>query len=447
MFELAPMWIAASVLVLAQLWAVGRLLSDRAVDRLLACAVVAYLILWNIIPGLICLMVGAGVLDAQVFFDANTNDLLGLYCLESALLLATLAVARVVITQLRSQTRAVDVLELPTAWVAGASALFAIALAIAARSGIETDYLARNSASLREASTSEPLFLILYTSLRSGVLYAYITRERRDGWVYLLLALLILDAVVESMGGARIGMFLPLFALLCRAQVRGAAMSLRSGWLAVTAGIAAFALMPLAIKIAEIRLQPQVKLADLAQVEIDGEAVLLSLFTKFNSFSSGLMLVDSYGPGTAGFAPYVGSVLVFVPRGLVPERPMAGSIDGTLYGTPARLVPQLFTDSDTYNVGVSPYAIAVWQWGWLGGAMVLLVVGAANLVILERLLGQGSLIVRILALSAVGAPTFMGVYNSPDALLKSLVQLLLLLGAVSLVARLLRRRREPLVQT
>ena len=94
--------------------------------------------------------------------------------------------------------------------------------------------------------------------------------------------------------------------------------------------------LPIASIIAKVRSDVSLNLIDVIteyEYKIDSSDATIGLFTKFNSVTNGVLLIDSYGVGNAGFAPYIGSALIFLPRVIFPGRPVAGSIDGTIYGT------------------------------------------------------------------------------------------------------------------
>src|SRR5262249_50255622 len=109
-------------------------------------------------------------------------------------------------------------------------------------------------------------------------------------------------------------------------------------------------------------------------------ALHVEALTKFDSFSAGAYLVEEFGAGSAGMAPYIGALVALVPRALLPFKPVPGSVDGTYRGHPSRLIATAIGyDPDSSNVGVSPAAITIWQLGYPG--LVLLVL--ANVIVLK----------------------------------------------------------------
>ena len=161
-------------------------------------------------------------------------------------------------------------------------------------------------------------------------------------------------------------------------------------------------------------------------------SVIGSAYQKFNSFSAGSQLIDGYGPGSAGLRPYLGSLLYPIPRVLFPEKPVSGSIYSDRSGVPSRLVPALINPRDTINnVGVSPLAISVWQWGWITGLIVFTATSILNLKIIQICIESQYLIMRILAITLIPLPGFL-VFPSPDVVLKNLMTVLVFYVALTI---------------
>ena len=151
------------------------------------------------------------------------------------------------------------------------------------------------------------------------------------------------------------------------------------------------------------------------------------LFEKFNSFSGGLTLINrGGGMGSAGLMPYYGSALIFIPRALWPDRPVAGSDDGTIYGHPSRIIPSVQGGSDAYNVDVSPLYISMWQLGFLG-IPVFVISGIAFLIFINQLLLSRYFSTKTIGIYLVGIPGFTILY-SPDYLIKQVVMVTIILA-------------------
>lgn len=161
------------------------------------------------------------------------------------------------------------------------------------------------------------------------------------------------------------------------------------------------------------------------QLDLNKQADLM--FTKFDSFTSGLILTreSKYGTGygKAGLNPYIGSLLVLFPRQLFPKKPAAGTSDGTIYTSPNYLVPRsVGIKSDTYNVGVSPLHVTFWHFGYYG-LPIFIAALIINLKFINWLISAKSFSYNALGVYAISIPTFTTVIASPDVILKNIILL------------------------
>jgi hypothetical protein len=170
-------------------------------------------------------------------------------------------------------------------------------------------------------------------------------------------------------------------------------------------------------------------------------SLLQEILRKFDSFSSGAVLVEYLGWGTAGWRPYEGVVTALIPRSLAPEKAVPGSIDGTYLGHPSRLVPILYgANSDSLNVGVSPAAIAIWHFGILG-VLAMVLCACLYLFVVNSLLLGPSVITIGLAFFLIGLPAFVTIFASPDVLLLGLERIMVVFVILAVAYRLLSHRR------
>jgi hypothetical protein len=171
-----------------------------------------------------------------------------------------------------------------------------------------------------------------------------------------------------------------------------------------------------------------------------GTSLLGEAVTKFDAFSTGALLLERLGVGTGGWRPYEGALLSLVPRQLLESKPVPGSADGTYAGHPSRMVAYAAGMAyESGNVNVSPAAIAIWQIGYAGLALLALS-NALYWRVLNSLLLAPGLVPRALGLSAIGLPTFLTLFATPDAVLLMLERLVALcvivLAAMVSIARL-----------
>lgn len=170
-----------------------------------------------------------------------------------------------------------------------------------------------------------------------------------------------------------------------------------------------------------------------------GRSLLGEVVTKFDSFSTGALLLERLGNGAGGWRPYEGALLSLVPRQFVDAKPVPGSADGTYAGHPSRVVAVLAgMDPDSGNVNVCSAAIVMWQLGYAGLGLLALS-NALYWYVLNTLLLSPGLLPRALGLSAFGLPTFLTLYPTPDAVLL-MVERLVALCLLILPAMVLTRR-------
>jgi hypothetical protein len=155
-----------------------------------------------------------------------------------------------------------------------------------------------------------------------------------------------------------------------------------------------------------------------------------AVFIKLDSFTNGSILNHTSGYGDGGIMPYVGSALVFIPRFIMPEKPVAGTSDGTIYTHPSRLVTRsLGIQSDAMNVPSSPLSITFWQFGDYGFA-VLVLFSFLHLKYLNYLISSPSFVYKTIGIFSLNLPGFTGVFSAPDVILKDCVTLFVIIYMV-----------------
>ncbi len=295
------------------------------------------------------------------------------------------------------------------------------------------DYVVRNAVFVSQGREETFLLNQVLSALRklliTYVLVIFIEQNRRI--VISLYAFLVLAffAGIHVFAGARISLFLPVVALLIKSG-KGCRMNLRVTARGLVAfGAVALVTLPVLYGIQQSRQKAEGAKGMLAHTDGFGtEIALRMLMSKLDSFSKGQVLVHEAGAGSAGGRPYIGSALVFLPRLVMPSRPVAGSTDGTYAGTPGRIVPRLQGRiSDALNAGVSPVHIAIWHSGYILGFVSFVVATAAYLILLNQLLASDARFTRVIAVYMLAIPTFAGIFTSPDAVLRNCVMLFWLL--------------------
>ena len=234
--------------------------------------------------------------------------------------------------------------------------------------------------------------------------------------------LLIVFVVISIASGGRIILLLPLFIIVYRVLDNG---KLNTNNVAKVAILVVVLSLSIFVSIGSETRRSEVaalSFTDIEAANIDLIVIIGSLFQKFNGYDTGATLIEGYGAGEAGIKPYLGAFLFPIPRAIYPDKPIAGSISDSRAGTPSRLVPNLSNPYDTVNnVGVSPLAVSVWHWGWITGSIMFGACGYLSLLLFRKLLGSRSMLLRSVAISLIPIPGFINVFPSPDVFVKNAV--------------------------
>lgn len=341
--------------------------------------------------------------------------------------------------------------------------LLAIAVSLVARHlilGIAGwNYLESNAFAVRAEGTAAAgllgILFVLYLILQSFLYACFITPVRhRPPWIIVLMwGWLLYTTFIEVLVGSRVALLTPCILLLMWLHQKHISRTVLAvayagiGFFVATVGVV------LTIVIAELRLYSDISVSNaqeeskkLVEQKSGREDQLWQFFDhiqlKFDIFSAGVLLIR-HGEGVAGFKPYEGALLSIVPRRIMPSKPVPGSIDGTNRGLPPRIVAvDIGYDPDIGNVGVSPGAIARWQFGWLG-LVLLAVVTVLNLRLMNSLLTSPSIPLRTLALYIMSIPTFGGIINSPDFLIINAERMMAVYVLATIGVYLLSLGRRP----
>lgn len=129
-------------------------------------------------------------------------------------------------------------------------------------------------------------------------------------------------------------------------------------------GLLALWLLPI---IGEIRQEDKIHVDKIVEAgENDDNDILNQVILKTNSVQYSCYLLLHDGIGQQGPKLYTSTLYALVPRIIYPDKPIPGSVDGTLNGIPARLNANYHRDShsDVENNGVTSSLEALWALGW-----------------------------------------------------------------------------------
>ena len=328
--------------------------------------------------------------------------------------------------------------------------------------GDNADYLNNNSADGygNTDAISQVIAFIKPISYSMVILIA-IYEQKKSSLVRLAFSQVVVESILSTMSGARIYMLTPFIIFIFRVCSlntltiptfisKGDRVGQREIIRLATTFFAIFLFLiyiflPVAKSIGDARSSGEFNLYDVVvdtfinqkqSSQLGSEASrkmddVESVFIKLDSFTNGSILNNTSGYGTGGIMPYVGSALVFIPRFIIPEKPIAGTSDGTIYTHPSRIVTRsLGIQSDAMNVPSSPLSITFWHFGYYG-FVVFILFSFLHLKYLNYLINSPSFIYKAIGLSSLNLPGFTGVFSAPDVIVKDCVMLFVIVCTVN----------------
>ena len=166
--------------------------------------------------------------------------------------------------------------------------------------------------------------------------------------------------------------------------------------------------------------------AAFANSENIGMLVLEELNIKLNSISYGTVLMKYDGEEFAGFTPYVGSLVKFVPRFIWKSKPTATSFNEDISGIPSRRTAFLITgDADTFNTGISTYAVAAWQMGFWT-VFLTLIFNVILFKFINSSLKSSSFYIKSFGFMLLGFPQLVMLPTYGDNIVQKLIEAILI---------------------
>ena len=337
--------------------------------------------------------------------------------------------------------------------------------------GNNADYLNNNSADgYGNADALSQIIDFIKPISYSMVTLIAIYEQKRSNFVRIAFAQIVVESILSTMSGARIYMLTPfiifafrLFSLNTLANTMPSFLSRQNRasqketirlvtTLFLIFLFLIYIFLPIAKTIGDARSGGEFNLYDVVvetfvnkkQSSPPGSEAsrkmedVESVFIKLDSFTNGSILNNTSGYGTGGIVPYIGSALVFIPRFILPEKPIAGTSDGTIYTHPSRIVTRsLGVQSDAMNVPSSPLSITFWHFGYYGFAVFILF-SFLHLRYLDYLINSPSFIYKAIGLSSLNLPGFTGVFPAPDVIIKDCVMLFIIVWTVDLHRKITR---------
>ena len=415
-------------LVFALNYVCRKLYLSNKLNRILSTSIWIVIIIWYSIPGILFLILDNGDDKLSILFQSVTrNNFLQSFALESLITVCVVVALMKFSSHITDKnTASFCVFLSDTKSQKYLLFLFTFALffnLFFAKK--DYDYLSLNSAeNYTEITLSQKIIhLINVVLLATTTLVAIYSKNRK---IYLLAFLLIfISSVLDFVTGARFSILTVVFVFILKVFVQKNIIiePKRILFFACLFFVGMNVLMPIFSTMQDKRGEgiDFVEVAKETTFKNDYLLYARVAFTKLDSFSTGYLLTANEGVGGGGLLPYVGSALVFLPRNIFPNRPIAGSSDGTIGGHPSRLVPKSINIiSDSLNVGVSPVQITLWQWGYIG-ILIFIIATVFYLKYINWLLNSQDIMIKTLGMFLIGIPTFHEIFLASDVALKNFV--------------------------
>lgn len=417
-----------------------KILKDRQISQVLAISLTAVVAIWYFLPGFIALVYPFEEIAAPIYY-VGQNDFIISYLIESIGLFAVLGI----FLRIRAIGRSSQLAKTHSNQIIKAGIIYLIIIIYAGTiiyriNSVGFHYLDVNAASLYDETKIDNIINFLGQLLFSAIVLFYILLQNRKRLLNFIYLIIVFESIVRIMSGSRVWLIAPIIIFAFR-YIKKAELTKRSLALAmILIVICIYIILPISYAIQEARGMGNIDLlTSINYYSINANNLTFSrmLFNKFDIFSTGVLLIkNSGGLASAGFRPFYGSVLIFIPRAIWPERPVSGSADGTIYGHPSRLVlSSIMPFSDYQNVGIAPLHIALWQLG-IFGAVLFIIVVVAFLWIINKFLLSGRLLIRTLGIYLLSIPTFHQIIASPDVIIRQLMTVMILLGLIELLHRI-----------
>jgi hypothetical protein len=424
----------------------------KKIDKVISISIFFAVMLWYTTPGLIGVLVPE-VLEYLPWCSLKPPDrFYEAFAIETSAIIVVLRLFLSIRQRQTSRPLTAQGNPAPVLPLKPRLALLVVCLAIALYSAIsaDTDYVGR-SASMVTYDGLTTSTLGKYLSFFSGfallvVLLMHIEEKHSSVIIIASMTGIAFYSLIIFIGGMRLILILPLTAYFFRYFKNN-----QQGWsrlmLRASMGLAfVIIISPLLMMMNTLRSSNDSTNITVEAVADGYKSEFLSIveeyMIKLNSFSPSVILVDNEGMGAAGINPYIGAALVFIPRTLMPDRPVAGSVDGTYAGHPSRLIPRSAgIQSDALTVGATPVYIAMWHFGWFG-IPLFIATELMYLLIINRLASSSVFAHRIISLYLLSIPTFHTVFTTPDTVLKSLIETASMLAFLKIIS-LLSQTKKP----
>ena len=401
--------------LLFQLFFIISLVKDKKLNNIFKLSIICFVIFWIFAPGITALLLD--VLNQDPVKLLHTNFCI-YYISEFLILYFTVQIVKF----LSKKSNKIKEYKFSDNLIFKVIFLLIIILIFDYYTTPKLSYIENNTIDGASYNLLTPITSIFKTFFFSFLIFVSCIARKKKILYFSLFAVLITVAFMMS-SGARISISAIFFIILYRIIFISSSKIRILFNLILTSILILVLFLPILISMEKVR-SDDLNISEISN-NIDTESlisVFTSVFQKFNSIDAGIKLVDGYGSGVAALKPYIGSVFIFVPQYFYPNKPISGSIDNTYFGTPPRLVVQYDNPHDLAgNVGVSPLAVTIWQFGWIIGPLSLFIFTTLNLFFLNYLMNSNRPVMNAIGAYFLPLPGFVGIFSSPDVYLKNAI--------------------------
>jgi hypothetical protein len=435
----------------------------KRVNSLLAIAIWAAILQWYCIPGLIAALYQQDTPFISLYRYSKDNwftDFFATYSLEAVAICTILTTLILLLKAKRKHSKEATIgtsaypertYKISNRYKKLVLVIFGLTLIYHAFN-FQADYQLNNSAELYSAGKGTVEVILDAVSSLSFYAVTLIALQEKKSFLVLrfAFAMIIASAIMTATQGGRIDLLAPVYIYIFRRIILGATEKSQDGipgehrqkspskaksriqlisTVLLSTCMLWFVFIPIAQSLQDARSQGSINWSEVVETAYlnDNSRVAAELILgKLDSFTTAAILIQEEGLGSGGINPYIGSLLVFIPRSIMPSRPIAGTTDGTIYTHPTRIVPiSVGIQSDSLNVGISPLHVAMWHFGYLGFPIFVIAI-SFYLRAINWLLNSRSFLFNVFGMFSISIPTFADVFPSPDVALKNIVVISLL---------------------
>ena len=155
--------------------------------------------------------------------------------------------------------------------------------------------------------------------------------------------------------------------------------------------------------------------------------ILEELNTKFNSIAYSSILLKYDGENFAGFNPYIGSLVKFIPRIVWKDKPVPTSYNSDVSGMPSRRIPELLGNrTDSFNTGTSSYAVSAWQLGYWT-VLLAIILNILLFKLINHCFKNKSFYIKSFGFMLIGFPQLVMLPSFGDNIIQKLMEASILL--------------------